>query len=257
MIEILVAGICFLNSGCVSRVASMEKRNASFSPYIDTKIGNIAATSFLGLRHAIVISGSHSFGSAVAVDQRGYFLTAAHCVSDSPLELMVASWQPGNSDITFESRTCRIVWRGNEQNNEPDLAILRISSTIEWAFEWAADFKRDDVVLGMGPNYVTKKELEVDLGCFAGKILKVAPVENGKPKYTQIWHDAPMHPGDSGGPITTLDGRLLGINDTYSAMLLLPTLKLAPYTSAIRPDLAWLRQMIEADFVASVPLPVE
>jgi hypothetical protein len=60
-----------------------------------------------------------------------------------------------------------------------------------------------------------------------------------------IRHNAPLREGDSGGPLADVDGRLIGIN-VKAGRIFSPLHLLGRKVGvAERPDLAWLRQLIE------------
>jgi hypothetical protein len=63
-----------------------------------------------------------------------------------------------------------------------------------------------------------------------------------------VSHSSPLRPGDSGGPLVLSDGRLVGINVSVEYDFQWSRLSLAPrHSTAHRPDLAWVRKVIEAD----------
>src|SRR5215510_1121496 len=91
----LVAILCLCCAGCV-HLRTPAERDASFSPYIDAKVGQEILGQYLFDRAVILLSGKRfevldtnaatltytngSHGIATAIDRRGYFLTAAHVV---------------------------------------------------------------------------------------------------------------------------------------------------------------------------------
>src|SRR5437016_584014 len=104
-ILLLTATAPLFLAGCLQ--GTIRERTASFSHYTATKIGHETTKDFLTSRTAFLMTGHHltitqsatnhenftyhalngnfDFGSATAIDRRGYFLTAAHCVGgESP-----------------------------------------------------------------------------------------------------------------------------------------------------------------------------
>src|SRR5690606_838667 len=64
--------------------------------------------------------GSVVFGCAAAVSADGYFLTAAHCVEDGPLQLVV--WKH-ERPVTVPAR---LVWSGHGPGKDrADLALVK------------------------------------------------------------------------------------------------------------------------------------
>ncbi len=99
-----------------------------------------------------------------------------------------------------------------------------------------------------------------------GRILSVTRRDGlgSSPSYSVIRHDAPIAPGDSGGPVLDRKGRLIGINSAVEwgipvSQWLGIVFGLAPgqvnvreyVATAIMPDPDWLRQVIENDRLRS------
>ena len=214
---------------------------------------------FLASRTAFLISGDHlkvtvaetnpsvftyqasnstfKVGSASAIDHRGYFLTAAHCVKkEAPYLLFGLGRQ-------LQAEPARVVWRGDVSKGEPDLALLWVPRTLDRVFEWASDFKAGDQVVAVGPNY--HPPFDIKVVCFAGTLNECTTRSGIGPRARSISHNAPLHGGDSGGPLVDLDGRLIAINvrveRTFS--FLHPLGKRLSF--ADHPDLPWLYQLIE------------
>jgi S1-C subfamily serine protease len=261
--SLLPAGL----AGCTHVITTAE-RTASFAPFAHAKIDNVDAQTFLFRRFAAVFSGvdlaadlksdpatadtlqftvpannGHwGLGAAAAIDRRGYFLTAAHCIEHSPLYLMHGSATNG---MLLER--IRVVWRGDPRKGEADLALIRVPSSLPQAFEWADTVTKGAIALAAGPDYNPKQPDDFDWGTIAGRIVAVAPGAT-HPKSQYIWHKLPVHSGDSGGPLTDVQGRLVAINTGAGSWELWP-LKLF-IARAERPDIASIRKLIEADFAA-------
>lgn len=158
-----------------------------------------------------------------------------------------------NTDPAGKARyaAARVVWQGDV--HQVDLAILHASLPVNGAFEWAKAFKPGDTVLGFGVSYANVTNVKsLNIGFCAGKLLGSSPLKRAHPAAELILCDGPWHPGDSGGPIISVDGRLLGITvGGQGALLVGDTLFRIPNEKikigALRPDLNWLRQVIEAD----------
>ncbi len=261
-------------TGCTS-VSTTAQRDATISAYRDTKIDGVPLEKFLTNRTPQVVAGTAlefgsavhsansttlnvharggiSSGKAVAIDSRGYFLTAAHVVRNVSVTILFGE---GSS---FAPYTARIVWLGDNAPGQPDLALMHIDVSVCETFAWSQGAQVGDTVFAVGPNLRSAKlnwkgyTKNFSDGLLAGKLLAV-PASATAPFQTVILDDdLPLHPGDSGGPLMDAQGRLLGINITvqndYSRSKLGEPKKFTGH--AIRPDPAWLQQLIEEDFIA-------
>lgn len=253
--------VCLFNAGCV-RYSTPAKRDASFAPYAATKVGEASLREFLLARSAVLFeggqlsvtnSGTNSrflsikgnvsrFGTAAAIDRRGYFLTAAHCVKQGPITLVFLD------QSQLEAQTARVVWRGDVSKKEPDLAIVQVSVPLQDVFDWTPEFTNGESIVAVGVSQVPHQP-NMKTHCMAGKILVVAPgPEAVVPHYICISHDAPMHHGDSGGPLVSADGRLIGINYNMDVEFQWKHFSIEPVSGdAQRPDLEWLGEIIRQD----------
>jgi len=258
---ILLLIFCFLSGGC-EHYNTPAIRDASFLPYADAKVGRVSLREFLRARSAVQFEGDQLYvtisgadytvkgkifgiGAAAAIDRRGYFLTAAHCVEKGTCLLLYLD--KGH----FEAQTAQVVWRGDESKKQPDLALLRVPFPLQDVFEWTPRFTSGERIMAAGLNVLPNNRIKGQ--CMAGKILRLdSGSETVLPHYICISHDAPLHAGDSGGPLVSSDGRLVGINSdviigrprwlSFSVETL--------FGEAERPDLEWLRQLIEQDAAA-------
>lgn len=250
--------------GCAHRVTP-EMRRISFEPHATATIGGRPVAEFLLARTAILMTGTDAnaagepasapsapelelapreglgFGTATAIDPRGYLLTASHCVGRGPVYLVFSS---PRAHPRIER--ARVVWQGDFARNEPDLALLRIVHRLDATLEWAADFKPGDPVFAAGLNY--DQTFHFDSGCVAGEVTRIAHHAETAFPHDHVFHQAPLHSGDSGGPLTTTAGRLIGINTGTGSLQVWPFSWRV--SRAERPDLAWLRRLIETDYAA-------
>ncbi len=249
-------------SGCAHRVTP-EIRRTSFEPHAAATIAGRPVAEFLLARTAILMTGADvnstadpaaasaaseleltprdglGFGTATAIDPRGYLLTASHCVGRGPVYLVFSS---NRAHPRIER--ARVVWRGDFAKSEPDLALLRIVHRLDATLEWAAEFKPGDPVFAAGLNY--DQTFHFDSGCVAGAVTRIAHHAETAFPHDHVFHQAPLHSGDRGGPLTTAAGRLIGINTGAGSLQVWPLSWRV--SRAERPDLTWLRRLIEADY---------
>lgn len=253
-------------TGCV-HFSTPAERDASFLPYQHINIGEERLPDYVLARSAVVLTGdrmgvslstdSSQFyytnawrAGAAAIDSRGYFLTAAHCPLQG--EVWVVFPQVGKKQL----KQARIVWRGNLDKGEPDLAVLCVSCPINQTFQWATKLTEGSPVVDVG---LSKDE---QLGvlkpqCMGGRILEISGASSKVSlDYTQVNHSSPLCPGDSGGPLVLLDGRLAAINVSgHVGFQWSHFSREREYGTAHRPDLQWLRKVIDADAASLVSSP--
>jgi len=252
---------CFFSAGCV-HYSTPAGRDASFSPYAGTKVGQVSLREFLLARSAalfegdqlsVTSSGTNSrilwikgtvsgIGAAAAIDRRGYFLTAAHCVKNGPISLVF------HDKGQMVAQPARVVWCGDVSKKEPDLAILQVSLPLQFVFDWMPAVTNGASIVAVGVGPVPHQPI-MQTQCMAGNILRLAQgSEAVLPHYICITHDAPLHHGDSGGPLVSTDGHLVGINCSVDVELQWKHFSIEPVSGdAQRPDLEWLSQLIRQD----------
>lgn len=262
---LLLAILPLSGISCAPRLiqASPAQRDASFAAYTDIKIDGMTVAKYLSHRSAILVradkgklseatpnSGTFEFNSktsagidlatATAVDSRGYFLTAAHCIEHgAPFLVFFTGGR-------VQMKPSRIVWQGQRSRGEPDLALLHVPVSMDRYFEWASRFENKEEVLAAGIGLDNPHNLKMQ--CEAGKLLRFSEKAAPVPSITRLFHDVPLRFGDSGGPLTNTSGRLLGINVTIEGDYhLLKFAYVGRSSTAIRPDLDWLKRMIEQD----------
>lgn len=230
-----------LCGGCAHRVTTDERRD-SFASYVDRRIGDETVAGYVLRRTALLVNTVGGVGCATAIDRRGYLLTAAHCVGEEPVRLIVFRGRPHTA-----VETARVVWKGNLSKGGPDLAVLHLPRGLGWTFSWAETVRAGEPIVVCGPDYEPGVARSYVLDAIAGKVTVPPGRPDSGAEGGRFLHDAPVHPGDSGGPVVTLDGRLAGINFATARRVLLPALGWRVGTYAHRPDLDWLEQIIEAD----------
>ncbi len=212
-------------------VKSTAERDASFAPYRETHIGDETVAHFLAARTGVIIAAVEltfdqdphdphrigfraldgigrgaQFGSAAAIDPRGYFLTAAHVVRQGPLTVLF------NDGAFVRHCPARVVWIGDHAPGHPDLALVHIDAKLPATFTWSGQGAAGDAVFAAGLNYGDKEQPRFDLGFVAGHLEKVPKAEPRPEATVDFTARLPLHPGDSGGPLVDAEGGLLGIN---------------------------------------------
>jgi hypothetical protein len=255
---LLLIILCLSCTGCV-QFSSQAGRDASFSPYKNAKVGQESLGDYLVARSAVVLTGeklsvglnTNSSGFyysnawravAAAIDSRGYFLTVAHC----PLKGQV--WLAFPQEGRMQLKQARIIWRGDEKKGEPDLALLCVSSPISRTFQWATELTNGSPVVNVGSSKDDRSGA-LKPQFMGGKLLKLSEASSkGSLNYTEVSHSSPIRPGDSGGPLVLSDGGLLGINASgYFTFQWGALSREREYSTAHRPDLVWLRKVIDTD----------
>lgn len=182
-------------------------------------------------------------GSAVPLTADGYFLTAAHCVSSGPV--MVGLFTPRGGSVILDSAPARVVWRDDAGT---DLALVHAplapSRRAEWAGRELATGGAEVIAAGLGASSTR---------CAAGRITAgpTGQEEAAPGQALEFLIDAPLMPGDSGGPALLFvpgplgegELRLLGIG--IEATVPDGT---GRFRSIIaRPNPAFIAELIEAD----------
>lgn len=267
-VVLALAAVALGLSGCVSRqfLQDPEVRARSFTPHSDRYIGFTNVRDYLAPRVALLATGEGLpppewrsgtmiirgyMSCAAAIDRRGYFLTAEHCVDDGAVYLIRA--EPGAPP---RARRARVVWQGNRKEGGPDLAILHIPETLGYVFEWADDVAENDPVMAVGLDRTPK--VIKGPAWLGGKILKLGRSEGDEGNPT-VLHDVPLQRGDSGGPLLNEKARLIGINVEGRLGLfrsLLPNAR-ASEGVAERPDRKWVEELIEKDAANPPPAASE
>jgi S1-C subfamily serine protease len=213
-ILILLSIFCLFGWGC--RQNSLEDKHASLLPVKDLTIAGLSSKVYIGERIGFLLSGLNAgetemhegrlnavfaeegaIGLAGAVSEDGYFLTAYHVVEEADKVHLVSSQ---DMDTLLEAT---VIWRSQEH----DLALIR--GPVE------------TIPFPIAPPAIAGLACFCGGGlsgsCSAGKIDKVS----SKAGFSTIIHTAPLMAGDSGGPLITHDGLLLGINVQDQAVVTL------------------------------------
>ena len=242
-------------------------RSDSFKPYASRQMDGVDIGIFLDSRVALLFDSDHfpptngflyairtghalpagvvkNMGCAAAIDRRGYFLTAAHCLAEKELRLVGREF--GTNGAALRVMSPRVVWQGDSRKGEPDLAILKVKRPLERAFEMADDVHKNDPVMAVG-LLMTNTTVLIQMEFMGGKILDCIK-QKGSDGGSIVISDVPLRHGDSGGPLLNVDGRLVGIDTQIFypvAHWLLPG---GFISRSEHPDLKRVSEIIEKDF---------
>lgn len=274
----VLSSIVILLTGCGSARYSALERSASFVPYRSLRVEQLSLQDYLGNGCGILLEGLHfsdadssvsgpesegdtvvsdgawSIGTAAAVDQRGYFVTAAHCVDG------------GDPSIVFPSsegpkvRKARVVWMGDLKEGGMDFALLHVPTHLDQVFHWASESDGEQIVISAGATLEMNRDannnldVEIRIEPVAGQLFKTLNMSEPGVVYQVILHDSPVVKGYSGGPLVDQSGRLLGINSNGRSRIPLRWNDRSRFANAIRPNLDWLTALINHDQRSKVDL---
>lgn len=182
--------------------------------------------------------------SAVAIAPDGYFITAAHCIKNGR-GLMVSA-RGDRPPIEFE---CRTIWNGGPISG-CDLAIVYAPigdsmPFIEWSVEANPAIGTQVLVCGAGTTSIRlagggiiKASRKIEFGLAPEPVVFKSDLP-AIPFLHQLTIDAPLIPGDSGGPAILPNGKLLGIAVSTSSAE-------TPKTVLLRPNPDWVSEIIAA-----------
>jgi serine protease Do len=160
-----------------------------------------------------VITKQESVGSGVIIDPNGWIVTNAHVVSGSQhvqVVIPAANTDEASDESSTAARVRTLEARIVGSDPAIDLALLKVEATGLTALP-LGDYnkvRQGEVVFAFGspdglPNSVTM-----------GVVSAVARQPDPDSPMVFIQTDAPVNPGNSGGPLVDVDGEVVGIN-TY------------------------------------------
>lgn len=199
-----------LHSGLI---VSGEYIDEDFKERIATSRGAQEGMLELGFSVPIAKGGS-GFGSCAPVSSDGYFLTAAHVLSNEVNYVLYATSDRKKTYIDYAP--ARIVYR----NDEADFAIIKTSLKTPRYLS----FRREPIPAGttvFAGGWMHEKG--------GGVFLEAKPVD-GHPGYQRLVTTLPMIKGDSGSPMIDQQGRLCGV---LSTMRLGVVVKMKPKATSV------------------------
>jgi S1-C subfamily serine protease len=138
-------------------------------------------------------------GSGVMYTPDGYLLTNSHVAQHADTALVSLS----------DGRTCEAVRVGDDPAT--DLAVLRLSGSgfPHATFGSSAGLRVGQLVIAVGNPLGYQATVTAGIVSALGRTLRTA---SGRLIESVIQTDAPLNPGNSGGPLADTAGRVIGIN---------------------------------------------
>lgn len=269
-----------LLSSCKITDISDEEQSASLAPYSAHEINGSPLQRYIEERTAVLIgsegleirdhsgesSAEHSgtienalslkfntnaplaVGTAVAIDSRGYFLTAGHCIEGNEVFVVY-------SDRSGKTVTERVqpIWVKTSSLTPVDFGLFHIEGIPAKTFAWAESFEIGQSVFSAGSTLKVGEEADpafrFSTDSFAGEVKKTREVGFEETKFQLIWHKSPVRGGNSGGPLVNNKGELIAVNYAASSPIRRTAgTDVTPMAFAIRPDRDWIQDLIEKDW---------
>lgn len=146
---------------------------------------------------------SHSLGSGVIIDREGHILTNQHVIADAVvIEILFAD----------SKRKLRATVVGTDPKT--DLALLKVpkgSGIVPIDLGDSDALRVGDIVLAIGNPFGFSHTVTAGIISAKGRVIGTGPYDN----FLQT--DASIHPGNSGGPLVDVRGRVIGINTAVSS----------------------------------------
>ena len=150
-----------------------------------------------------VTSNGYSIGSGVAIRDGGYILTNHHVIENSNSITVYLADQT--------TTKAKLLW----QDSAMDLAVIKSEKNLPYLVCSSRDVSVGEDVIAIGTPLSLDFKNTVTKGIISAKNRTVG-VQNlgGYTTYMQnlIQHDASINSGNSGGPLLSLNGEILGIN---------------------------------------------
>ncbi|HWC31426.1 MAG TPA: trypsin-like peptidase domain-containing protein [Dehalococcoidia bacterium] len=183
----------------IKRLAQERIDAITPSPPVEPEIYALVRPAVVWITHGTDTSATMSGGSGVLVDLNGSILTAYH---------VVAGYE--NVNVHFYDGS---ISTATVEQTEPDrdLAVVR-ARTLPDAIEpatLAGGARQGDKVMAIGAPFGLEGSVSAGVISAIGRTF-VSP-ETGKVMQNLIQFDAAANPGNSGGPLVDMNGRVIGI----------------------------------------------
>jgi serine protease Do len=152
----------------------------------------------------------HAIGSGIIVDPNGYIITNAHVVEGAQRVRVVVSLPSSSSRVDSQPVHSQQIFNAKVlgRHKKSDLALLKIEATNLPAITLRDDVpvRQGELVFAIGSPEGLRDSVTM------GVVSSVARQTENNDAIFYIQTDAPLNPGNSGGPLVDIDGNLVGIN---------------------------------------------
>ncbi len=152
----------------------------------------------------------HAIGSGVLVDPNGYIVTNAHVVEGARRVRVVVSARTSNLRLESTPLHSPQIFDAKVlgRHKQSDLALLKIEATHLPAITLRDDVRvrQGELVFAVGSPEGLRDSVTM------GVVSSVARQTQANESMFYIQTDAPLNPGNSGGPLVDVDGNIVGIN---------------------------------------------
>lgn len=152
----------------------------------------------------------HAIGTGIIVDPDGYIMTNAHVVEGAQRIKVILPPPASDSPIGFQPIHASQILEGRilGTHKQSDLALLKVDATHlpTVALRSEARVHQGELVFAIGTPEGLRST--VTMGVVSSLARQLDP---DKPM-VYIQTDAPLNPGNSGGPLVDIDGNVIGMN---------------------------------------------
>jgi S1-C subfamily serine protease len=182
-------------------MAESEATEADLDPYSRLVAQSVERISpaVAGIEARAASGRARGTGSGVIYTPDGYLLTNSHVAERADTAIVSLS----------DGRTCEAVRVGDDPAT--DLAVLRVSGSgfPHATFGSSAGLRVGQLVIAVGNPLGYQATVTAGIVSALGRTLRTA---SGRLIESVIQTDAPLNPGNSGGPLADTTGRVIGIN---------------------------------------------
>ncbi len=190
---------------------SLEQVIAKVSPaVVQILVSGYGPEKSNGHTETDLIVRQHAIGSGVIIDPDGYIMTNAHMVEGAQRVRVVVTLPGGSSQIDPQPIRSQQIFSAKVlgRHKRSDLALLKIEAT-NLPFISLRDntrVRQGELVFAVGSPEGLRDSVTMGVVSSAAR-----QTETNDPIF-YIQTDAPLNPGNSGGPLVDIDGNLIGIN---------------------------------------------